>query len=408
MSGVDAAFEASIDLEHDPFTSVVLRYRHALRFTESAAEDEQIRNALTQTSIREGLRIVPLLEYRGVAIDVLDETSGMHTHTLKSIDGAVSTACCQVEGAHHIVVESGGNTAAALAAYARGADIVVTCFVPEENLGLLDGDFFDHPNVHLVSVADPALVKPAAALYAERTGARRTPQMRGRLQASRLVGCFLRECLLAGVRYDWLAQTISAAFGPIGIYAALAGSMLESGFDDGAALERAEVPRFLGVQQAANCPLYRAWNGQSVGGSAPLHTTRGLLTPVMYDGAPGEYGTYPRLKTLLERSRGDLTTVDADEFRQALVTDDGCDVLATLRGRGIDISVVDGEVVEKTGLIAIAGVLKAIRSASIPRGNRVLVCLTSGARRSLKPAVPRARLADLDSLDVDTILGNDR
>ncbi len=390
MANPDRAFAATVDQKHDSFTSVVLRYRGAVRLGESDESDHVVKEALSRTSIREGLRIVPLLEYRNVHVDVLDETSRMHTHTLKSIDGAVSAARCQVEGLQQIVVESGGNTATAIAAYAPRAGIDVTCFVPEENLGLLDGEFFRHERVRLVSVADPALVKPAAERYAHRIGARRVPEVGWRLQASRFVGCFLRESFLGGTRYDWLAQTISAAFGPIGIYAAL---------EDAAA--GARVPRFLGIQQAANCPMYRAWKeGRADAEGTALHSTRNLLTPVMYDGAPGEYGTFLRLKELLQRSRGDLITIDAGEFRQALIADGGRNVLAALGEQGIDIATVDGEVIEKTGMLTLAGVFKAIREGQIAGGSRVLACLTSGVRRSASAAVPFRRLEDLDSLEV--------
>jgi hypothetical protein len=265
----------------------------------------------------------------------------------------------------------------------------VTSLVPEENLGLLDGEFFRHERVQLIAVADPALVKPAAERYAHQTGARRVPEVGWRFQASRFVGCFLRESFLGGASYDWLAQTISAAFGPIGIYAAL---------EEGAAGRR--VPRFLGIQQAVNCPMYRAWKeGRPEAESTPLHSTRSLLTPVMYDGAPGEYGTFLRLKDLLERSRGDLITIDTGEFRQALTIDGGREVLAALREQGIDIAALNGEVIEKTGMITLAGVFKAIRNGQITGGSRVLACITSGVRRSATASVPSRRLADLDSLE---------
>jgi hypothetical protein len=74
-------------------------------------------------------------------------------------------------------------------------------------------------------------------------------------------------------------------------------------------------------------------------------------------------------------------------------------VLAALREQGIDIAALNGEVIEKTGMITLAGVFKAIRDGQIAGGCRVLACITSGVRRSATAAVPSWQLTDIDSLE---------
>jgi hypothetical protein len=78
-----------IDHEYRSDVSIVLRYRNALTFG-APEEDSKYKDILKVTSIREGARIFFLLTYRGVDIHILDESSLMHTGTLKSIDGCIT------------------------------------------------------------------------------------------------------------------------------------------------------------------------------------------------------------------------------------------------------------------------------------------------------------------------------
>jgi threonine synthase len=118
-AGDRAEFERRIDGSIDPFESVVLRYRGAVRFDDRPERDLAFRRIVPECSLREGARIVPPMTYRGVAVHVLDETSGMETGSLKAIDGCLTAALCRTEGAGRIAFESGGNTGSALTRYGR-------------------------------------------------------------------------------------------------------------------------------------------------------------------------------------------------------------------------------------------------------------------------------------------------
>jgi hypothetical protein len=177
--------------------------------------------------------------------------------------------------------------------------------------------------------------------------------------------------MLEGRRYDHLVQSISAAFGPIGIY-----QVLRSG---GAGV--GPLPRFIGVQQAANCPMVQAWKGiPSAGEVAEVESTERLLNRVMYDGRPQTHGTFEPLKRILKETDGDLTTVDHEAFfawtSRSL---EGGELVSQLGKAGIEITRRGGDVLEKAGLVALVGTLAEIESGSIPEGSRVLVCLTGGA-----------------------------
>ena len=381
MSISEASFERWIDTRHPAEDSVVLRYMNVLRFEDSEDRDAQFKQWLKKTSIQEGSRIFPLIEYRGVKIHLMDETSRMHTHTLKSIDGCVSIAKCKLKGYEKVVFESGANTGTALSVYGANAKLQTYFFLPEENLTLVDRNILTSSNTHLISVDHPGFVKRAARLYGRMSGARHIPETSWRYQASQVRGCFVLEHVLGHGRFDWLTQSVSAAFGPIGIFKMLWKYEREAG----------KPPRFLGIQQEENCPIYRAWNnGSGKIKPVPVESTSRLLTKAMYDFAPHTYGTYADLKDLLHRTNGGMTTVNRREFEVFLGQRFcGQSILEILRTNGIDIG---PGVVETTGLMALAGTLKEIDKGSIPTGTKILCCLTSGISASDGKAEPERRL----------------
>jgi threonine synthase len=384
------AFASAIDRRHEASRSVVLRYRNAVRLEPDDEQDTRLKALFERTSIAEGLRVFPLFTHRDVEIDVLDETSLMGTRTLKSIDGCVTTAQCLLRGHRRVVFESGGNTGTALTVYGTRAGLDTFFFVPAENLPLLDGKAFASATAHVIAVDDPREVKPAAAAFAARHGLARVPVLDWRLQASTFVGCFVLEHLLACEPYDVLAQSISGAFSPVGIYRMIGKYREKIG----------RLPAFLGVQQAANCPMVRAWKaGTDAAAVEPVESTAELLAKVMYDGNPGTYGTFGPLRRILVETGGDLTTIDREDFRWGLWADvGGKTVLDHLAEHGVLITLREGEVLEKAGLMALAGTLREIESGRIAPGSRVLVCVTGGTARP-EGIVAATRWADEEMED---------
>ena len=379
-----------IDSNYDSKTSIVLRYRNAFQFGGTDKENVEYRGWLEKTSIREGARIFPLGRYKGVEIFILDETSLMHTKTLKSIDGCISIAKCKWNGYERLVFESGGNTGTALTLYGTRAGLEVFMFIPEENLSLLNSKIFESRKAHLFSVERPDHVKKAAHLFGKMNGFKHVPEKEWRFEASMFRGLFILEYLLEKEKFDWLTQTISAAFGPIGIYEVLTHFSQELG----------GVPRFLGIQQEANCPMFKAW--KSIPDHAPdgIESTLPLLTKVMYDGEPKTYGTYQNLRNILISTRGDLATISHQEFTDFLKKDlGGKSILDELKEHEIEITLNNGEVIEKTGMIALAGTLKEIDQGNIAQGERVLCSLTSGISEADGKAKPDLIISSSDDLD---------
>jgi hypothetical protein len=386
MKSSRTGFEGCLDRRSPAEKSIVLRYRNGLGAGMAEEERALYQEWLGRTSLGEGARIFPLLEYKGVEICVLDETSLMFTKSLKSIDGCITVARCKLEGLHRVAFESGGNTGEALTVYGLNAGLETFCFVPEENLCLLDSKVFTSEKAHLISVQRPSQVKGAAALFEKTTGVPRVPRRDWRYEASMCRGFFILESMQEEGGFDWLAQTISAGFGPIGIYRILGAFSREGG----------GLPRFLGVQQEANCPMYRAWKGLPARDeAAAADTTGGLLTRVMYDQRPHTYGTYGELEQVLRSTGGDLNTVSHAEFEEFLdARFDGRSILDLLGDGGIQIAVRNGKILDKTGLAAIAGTIKQIDALKMARKSRVLCCLTSGAGAADGGARPERTIAD--------------
>ena len=114
--------DRTVDPEYTPEMSIVARYRNAFTFG-APEEDARFKDLLLETSLREGARVFPLFPYRGVDIHILDESSLMHTGTLKSIDGCITLAQCKRRGYERVVFESGGNTGTALTEYGHKAGL---------------------------------------------------------------------------------------------------------------------------------------------------------------------------------------------------------------------------------------------------------------------------------------------
>jgi threonine synthase len=362
-------FEHVIDESVPATTSIVRRYCRALQVKASPERDETYKQLLAVASCREGSRIFPLLEYKGVQIYLLDETSLMHTGTMRSLTGCVISTKCLHAGFKNVVFESGGNSGSALAEYCGRLGINSFFFLPAENIHLLDSTIFERSQVHLLGVDRPSKVKESAEYFARLTGFERIPKLEWRYEASAYRGLFILEHMIRNGTFDWISQTVSAAFGPLGIYSVF--NHFRSYLD--------KLPHFLGVQQRENAPLYQALQNRDECLTQPEDSTDGLLSRVLYDIAPQTYGTVDAVHELLKKTDGCLTTLDRDGFRtcrERLFT--GSSIEDHLSVHGLSLPQRNGEPIEKIGLMALFGTIKEIDAGTIKSGQKVLCCFTGG------------------------------
>ena len=114
------------------------------------------------------------------------------------------------------------------------------------------------------------------------------------------------------------------------------------------------------------------------------------IEPGLYNASPR--GTYPLLYDLVTRHGGDVGAISAADYaahRDRLIE--------WFRGAGHELTRAPGrcdEILEKAGLLAGVGILKAIEAGQLRPGERVLWLLTGGFRkvRTAAPPVPDAEV----------------
>lgn len=332
------------------------------------------RNYLSACSIREGARMAPVTEHRGVRIYVCDETTAMSTGTYKDLDACLTVSIARTNQVHQLVLSSGGNLGYALAKYATRAGLEIFVFQPATTLYKLDAATYSNPGIRLISVDLPEPdVKRMAQAFAQRYGILQVPDARWRFASSATRAMFLLEHALSikdGV--DYLAQTVCAGFGPVGIYKCFSSLAAES------LISEVKIPSFLGFQQEANAPMVRAWRDgcREIGtrhiGASPEH----YLEPGLYNTNPAH--NYTRLFSLMTYFGGDLSALSQADYEAYAPQ-----VLSLLQRVGIELTRRgSGDLLEKTGVLTGVGLLKAIDTGGIQPGQGVIYMLTGGRRES--------------------------
>jgi len=339
----------------DVAQSVVLRYAARLRYSPSE---------IHAVSIAETVDIkTAVLERRGVTIDLLDMSSRAHTGTFKALLAALAVADALRDGQAAYVTASSGNTAEAMAAYATGHGIESFLFVPAVSAYKLDRRWLQSAGVHLfvLDVPEPQL-KQIAAGFSRRTGWPMLPTHRHQIDSNKLRAYYLADRYRGGAPlHDWTVQALSGGYGPIGFYDGIRELLSEGDWPAD------QAPKLLGVQQQAVCPFVE---------ETPERTGRqpAILEPTLYATNPKHADD---LRRAVREFGGHCLAVDNQSYLQRepelvrLLADHG---LAC--GRAVYHP--EQPVVERSGLIALAGTQDAIDQGIIPSGSRVLVNFTGG------------------------------
>jgi threonine synthase len=377
-----------VDPAFAPGESLILRYHRGIGFDELSSDDYR------RASLGEGARILEFLEYKGVRIYLDDESTLMASGTFKSLEACFAMALCRKRGYRAVVFSSGANLGTALSMYGRTAGVETFFFHPDNTSWKLDAAFFAAPAAHLISVDKPEkAVKKAALLFAEMTGMPHIPAMEWRFVATGLRALFVFETIRQRqCRFDWISQSVCAGYGPIGFYDRV-GQLLSEG-----AIGRETVPKFLGIQQETCSPMVRAWSKrhQQIETDDIVSVSGELLDPALYNTNPE--GSYPLLHQHLLRYGGELRALRREEYEKYLPL-----VRRELANSGIHVKTrqVDGreQIMEKAGIMALAGTLAAIDEGTIGKGETVLSFLTGGAGEfSGREAVPECLIKQEDDL----------
>lgn len=349
-----------IDESFSAEESVVLRYRKLHSFQIGLPE-------LAASSIREGCRVFPFMRYRAVEISLLDAVSLSATGTFKAIDACVVSALAKQAGITKCALASGGNTGFARARYAERLGIETYWFYPADNEYLIPAEARTAKGIHLFPIEDPGKVKAACNGFVATHPDVALIPVEWKTSSFESLGGFIAEKSVELGGFDWVAQTVSAAFAPLA-YCRVLKQLVHTGV-------LAKKSRFLGVQQQENCFMYKAWKKHEQQG--PIATTNDLLLPVIFDTEPHTYRTQEQFFSLLREHQGDLNTISREEFGEFesnFVPTHG--LIAALRSNGVPVKVAEGRLQERAGFVALAGVLKAIDAGEIAPGSRVLSVLS--------------------------------
>lgn len=357
-----------VDPAFAPGESLILRYHRGIGIDELDSDDYR------RVSLGEGARILEFLEYKGVRIYLDDESTLMASGTFKSLEACFAMALCRTRGYRAVVFSSGANLGAALSLYGRTAGVETFFFHPESTSWKLDNTFFENPAAHLISVDKPEKeVKRAALLFAGMSGLPHIPSMEWRFVATGLRALFVFESIRQRqTRFDWIGQSICAGYGPIGFYDRVARLLSEG------AIGREQVPKFLGIQQESCSPMVRAWRKghRQLAAEDIVGVSSDLLDPALYNTNPE--GSYPLLHRHLLQYGGELRALRRKEFEKHVPL-----LRRELANRGIHVKTrqMDGreEIMEKAGIMALAGTLEAIEEGVIRKGETVLSFFTGGA-----------------------------
>ena len=366
-----------------------------LRYFKGIACNGLERDDLIGLHLKEGARIFPLVNYKGVSVYLADESTMMASGTFKTLEACLTMALCRKMGYHKVAFSSGANFGAAMTLYAQKTGIETFFFHPRKTLWKLDGRLFPGPRAHLISVHKPENeVKQAALTFSGLSGVKHVPEKEWRYLATSLRAFFVFEYMQKHcMQFGWISQAVCAGYGPIGFYAK-AGQLADEGV-----WSRDWVPKFLGVQQEAVAPMVRAWEkGHSkILDEDIVAPSEELLAPALYNTNP--QASYSILHDQIVRYGGNMIAVNKQEHLvyKPLVLDwlDEAGIhLASIKINGTQ------RIIEEAGLLGLVGTLKAVDQGLIKEGEKVLAFLTGGAgMHSGEGARPGFEIKQADDLN---------
>ncbi len=356
-----------IDSLHKPEESLILRYYKGMPF------NNLNKNDFKAVSIKEGARIFEFINYKGVAVYIVDETTLMAGGTFKALEACFTTALCRKNKYGKIVFSSGANIGSALTIYGQKLGIETFFFHPKSTSWKIDGKIFNSPKTHLISVDKPEKeVKKAALLFAELSGIKHVPEIDWRLTATGLRAFYVFEYSLKNkIQFNWISQAVCAGYGAIGFYNIAKKFIQEGG------INKKKVPKFLGVQQKALSPMVKAWKNKhsQILPQDIVSSSAKLFSPALYNTNPDK--SYSLLYKHLLNFGGNLLTLNKKDYKIYLPL-----LLKALAKNGINLNTrkINGKdvILENAGLVGLGGTFKAIDEGIIRKGEIVLSFLTGG------------------------------
>lgn len=344
---------------------------------------------LEKASILEGARIIPLTSYKEVNLSLLDLSTESETKTFKSSLACVTIGHCLENNIERIVFQSSGNTANALTAYAKKQHIqTILLYIPASRYKL-EPQLYDN-NHHIAiecDVTEPKL-KELLQLFGTTFAVEIVPHFDHQIESNKVRANFLLDHYQeTGQWFEWQAQSISTGYGIFGLY---------QGFKD--LKDRHEIPahfklpRLLGVQQSAFKPytdeIRKLLNDE------PIPSENGVLEPTLFR---SKITTELRdtMLNILKTSSGMFEIVNVVDYAQ--YHEKAQSILEQI-GIKFGVKIIDNQekIIEKSGLLALIGALKAIDNRRVQSGSSILIVFTGGTKAFKDTFTPQYQLADIN------------
>lgn len=329
---------------------------------------------LLSLSMGEHEQIIDAGYYQHAHLYLYDMTTMNPTQTFKDYIGCLTLAYCLQNNINCFCVQSSGNTAMSIIHYGRQTpQIKIIVFYMDKNAYKIDAD--DLPtNVTLVQVnSTEKKMRQIVKRFSDLTNIPILPNDVIQLNANKLRANYLNDNYIKkGVHFDWIVQSLSGAYGPIGLYHGF--SEIESAM---------KVPKLLGVQQEAVCPYVKI-----LGESIPENHVAAdenilMLEPTLFRTEPGPE-LVAKMRHILDTYGGKLKMLTNNDYHRYSVK-----AIQLLANNGINIApggTKGHQVQEIAGVLSVAAVLHEIEISNgiITKDQAVLICVTGGARAGPK------------------------
>ncbi|MBL4586737.1 MAG: PLP-dependent lyase/thiolase [Flavobacteriales bacterium] len=279
----------------------------------------------------------------------------MKTGTFKDIIACYTIAYCIHNGISEFVTQSSGNTANSIAYYASLYKIKATILYPKKSRYKIRKFDYDKSFVRFIEVDKAGEdIKAFTQEISETFKIPWLPKMEHQIHANEVRAHLLKDVYSEmRLNFDYTSQSLSSGYGVFGLYDGY-WSFNISPFP---------IPRFIGVQQKSVNPYYRhIYNAELAEDE--------LLEPTLFRRIPTSE-MLAQMKDIVSKSNGHITNVDTLLFNS--YEEKATSLLAS---REIPLTSSDGQIIEKSGLISLIGVLDLIDKDQIKKDCSILAAIT--------------------------------
>ncbi|UJR29580.1 hypothetical protein I4U23_010797 [Adineta vaga] len=332
------------------------------------------RQYLLEATLNEQEQIIDAAFYRDTNIKLFlyDMTTMSPSATFKDFLGCLTFANCLQNNINCICAQSSGNTAMSLIHYARKhPSITLIQFYLTRNSYKINSIFVPN-NVILVEVnSTEAEMKCILKRFSDLTNIPIVPSLNIQFEANQIRGYFIKDYSIENqINFNWYVQSLSSAFGPIGIYKGFT-NILQ---DQQQQQQQLAIPKLLGIQQEAVCPFARElgfWNNSTDGTNTEVE----LIEPTLFRSNPGDLVN--KVKQILDTYGGKIKVLRNNDFSHYLD-----EAISILIKNNINITkTFEGNILEKAGVIALAATLHEINNGDqkvFTKNENILIGITGG------------------------------